>query len=112
MDIFRDQEVTTEPEDMARAAGKRLANKRLVSEYLGRLQQAGLDRRLFDQALADLETDVALAAADVIAIGNGYAVGGIKATSRAAALGRIKKRFNEILRAKSNAEIAAKARPW
>ena len=99
--------------DVARAkSSKPSINTALVDKYVRELTTAGTDEPAFGIVLSRMTNDAALNSAEIVAIANRYAVAGTKATSKATALSRIKKRFVELVRSEGNARLAAKARPW
>ena len=105
-------EILYEDDDAVARRATRAPNFSSIDAYIGRLHSAGVDRDKFASALQAIEHDESLRAGDLIAIANGYAVGGTKITSIAAALKRIRHRFIELEREKGNEGIAKKARPW
>ena len=83
-----------------------------VSAWVSRLEAEPADRTAFEAALAELGSDPAVSAADLIAIAHYYNKGGRKPTSRSAALALIRKRFVEIARFHAKNRVAEKVRPW
>lgn len=100
-------------QDMARAnTSKQALNTGLVASYVSRLRSAKADRPMFERVFADVKSDPNLRAGELVAIANTYAVAGIKATSKKAALEKISKAFLQIVRTEGNHKIAEKFRPW
>jgi hypothetical protein len=83
-----------------------------IDKYVRLLKQAGTDKGAFAVAHSTIVDDTTLKAPEIIAIANAYSVGGIKATTKANAIARMKKRFVEIVRTAGNLAIAEKSRPW
>lgn len=99
-------------EDMARKSSvKKPASQATVAVYADQLRAAQMDRAAFNAVLEAIRSDPELGPLDVAAIGNVYAVGGIKATSRRAGLDRIEKRFIELVRDQAKRRVAEKFRP-
>lgn len=100
-------------DDMARkGAPKPQPNADFVASYVERFRAAKTNRPAFEQVFSDVQSDQQLRAVDLIAIANTYAVAGIKATSRKAALEKISKAFLQLVRTEGNHRVAVKFRPW
>lgn len=112
MAIFRLAEVFGQLRDDMAKARKIRADDAKVSAWVSRLAAARADRAVFETILAKLEEDSALTSADLIAIAHAYNKGGKKPTSKANALGLIRKRFVEIVRFHAKNKVAEKVRPW
>jgi hypothetical protein len=97
--------------DMARS-GKPTADEVTVTSYVERLVALKLDEATFEKVFGQLKADKALTVADVVEIAQRYRRGGLKATSKKAAVEVIAKRFLELQRIRAQIEQAAKARPW
>ena len=95
--------------DMAVAAP---LNTQAVTTFVRELNNAGVDRPAFEQALARLQSAAELRAADVIAIAQSYALPGRRLTSKKAAIEAISKRFVELVRSRNKNQTAARARPY
>jgi hypothetical protein len=111
MDGVVDIELEAEGE-MARNGAKSSVNERLISQYVGALRATGTDDVAFTTVFESIMSDGTLRAGEVVAIANRFAVAGTKATSKATAIVRIKRRHVELVRTERNLKIAAKARPW
>jgi hypothetical protein len=83
-----------------------------ASSYVQRLRSAKLDQTLFEAVLVDMNGDPLLRALDFIDIANGYSAVGLKVTSKATALAKIKKRFVELGRQHGKNKAAEKIQPW
>ena len=84
----------------------------LASSYVDRLRSARIDAANFEVVFAELSACRELMASDVIEIANSYSAAGLRATSKKAALAKIKKRFVELVRQAGKNKAAEKARPW
>jgi hypothetical protein len=97
--------------DMARS-GKPTADEARVVAYVDRLVALKLDEATFELVFGQLKADKSLNVADVVEIAQRYRRGGLKATSKKAAVEVIAKRFLELQRIRAQIAQAAKARPW
>ena len=96
--------------DMARPP--RQPNRAAIKAYVDELAAAKIDDAKFDDIFRRLSEDRTIAALDVVAIANGYAIIGERPTSKKNALEKIRKRFVELVRAEAKVLAAAKVRPW
>ena len=83
-----------------------------VATYVERLKAARIDVAAFEAVFDELSASRQLSAPEVIEIANTYSAVGLKATSKKAALAKIKKRFVELGRQDAKNKDASKARPW
>jgi len=111
MGIFDFASILGLNDDMAKARTSS-AGEQVVADYVGRLVAASTDRPAFEDVFAAIKSDKQLKAGDVITIAHRYNKGGVKASSKTAALASISKRFVEIVRFHAKNKVAGKARPW
>jgi hypothetical protein len=82
-----------------------------VACHAERLVAAGMDRTLFDDALAEFKADKEIAASEIAAVAMRYVGGGKRPQSKKAALSAISTRFTELVRTHKSNLIAEKVRP-
>lgn len=105
--------VHTSDDDMARRSQKLdpELSSQLVTTYVAKLKHAGRDRPAFQAVIALLEREK-LATTELVSIALQYRGGGVKPTSKKAAMESIANRFLELVRDHIKEVQAAKARPW
>jgi hypothetical protein len=112
MSIFGRVEALAQSADSMAKTRKTRVDDAKVSAWVVRLEAEPADRAAFEAALAELVSDPAVSAADLVAVAHRFNKGGKKPTSRVAAVALIRKRFVEIARFHAKNKVAAKARPW
>jgi hypothetical protein len=97
-------------EDMARSKSRQLNTDR-IAMTVSQLKMSLHDAAVFQSWVEKIEADKTLSAAEIIEIAKLF-VGGVRATSRTAALSSIVRRRIEMSHARAKSNLAAKTRLW
>lgn len=106
--VTRMQELLAQPA----AESSAQVNEIVVRRYANQLNDAGLDRGAFDQALADMKADRSVKKRELDAIAFAYIGGREKQASKKAGFAALEDKFIERLRSKGKRDLIGKVTPW